>query len=316
MRLIFNKEDALNVEWTERFYRAAGLCLEEDNMPENSEISISFVSADEIKELNRTYRGVDSVTDVLSFPMFDSEELDEISGQAYDESEVEFDTAELCGDDECFDEETDFDDDDDEFFLLGDVVICEERAHEQAEEFGHSYERELTYLFVHSILHLLGYDHMDDAEKKIMREKEEKIMNRLGITRDSKNSHEALIEKAKDVLKFSYAPFSKFNVGAALLTKDDLIYTGVNVENSSYGATICAERTAFVKAISEGKREFKAIAVVSNEGSAWPCGICRQFMKEFCDDDFEIISYDEDGNIKAYKLPELLPEGFRLGIER
>ncbi|MBQ3123688.1 MAG: cytidine deaminase, partial [Firmicutes bacterium] len=74
-------------------------------------------------------------------------------------------------------------------------------------------------------------------------------------------------------------------------------------------------RTAFVKAISEGVREFKAIAVVSSGGSAWPCGICRQFMKEFCDDDFEIISYDNEGNIKMYTMAEILPEGFRLAHE-
>lgn len=125
-------------------------------------------------------------------------------------------------------------------------------------------------------------------------------------------THDKLINIAKEALKNAYAPFSKFQVGAALLTKSGEVYTGVNVENSSYGATICAERTAFVKAISEGVREFKAIAVVSSEGSAWPCGICRQFMQEFCDADFEIISLDDEGNIKVYTMAEMLPEGFRL----
>ena len=125
-------------------------------------------------------------------------------------------------------------------------------------------------------------------------------------------TYDKLINIAKEALKNAYAPFSKFQVGAALLTKSGEVYTGVNVENSSYGATICAERTAFVKAISEGVREFKAIAVVSSEGSAWPCGICRQFMQEFCDADFEIISLDDEGNIKVYTMAEMLPEGFRL----
>ncbi|MCI8630817.1 MAG: cytidine deaminase [Firmicutes bacterium] len=123
---------------------------------------------------------------------------------------------------------------------------------------------------------------------------------------------EALIKIAEKQLIHSYAPFSKFNVGAALLTKSGFVCTGVNVENSSFGATICAERTAFVKAVSCGVREFKAIAVVSSAGSAWPCGICRQFMREFCGDDFEIISYDEKGNIKSYTMNEILPEGFKL----
>lgn len=289
MRLIFNKEDALNAEWTERFYRAAELCLEEEDIDENSEISISFVSADEIRELNCEYRGVDSVTDVLSFPMFEYNDFQE-------------------EDEEYVLEE----DDEDAFILLGDVVICEERAHEQALEFGHSYERELTYLFVHSIFHLLGYDHMNDEEKKIMRSKEEKIMNRLGILRESEDSYEWLIKEAEKQLEFAYAPYSKHYVGAALITCDNKLYTGVNIENASYGATICAERTAFAKAISSGERSFKAIAVVSNNGSAWPCGICRQFMDEFCSDDFEIISYDEDGNIKVCKMADMLPESFRL----
>ena len=121
-----------------------------------------------------------------------------------------------------------------------------------------------------------------------------------------------LYEKAKSVLDKAYAPYSHFTVGAALMTSDGKVYTGVNVENASYGATICAERTAFVKAISEGERNFEAIAVVSEEGIAWPCGICRQFMKEFCDDDFVVITGNDADSIRTYTLAELLPEGFRL----
>ena len=121
-----------------------------------------------------------------------------------------------------------------------------------------------------------------------------------------------LYEKACDMLPRAYALFSKFKVGAALLSKSGEVFTGVNVENSSFGATICAERTAFVKAISEGEREFEAIAVVSSEGEAWPCGICRQFMKEFCDDDFKIITGDDEDSLSVYTMDEILPEGFRL----
>ena len=118
--------------------------------------------------------------------------------------------------------------------------------------------------------------------------------------------------KAKEMLPRAYAPFSKFRVGAALLTKEGEVYTGCNVENSSFGATICAERTAFVKAISEGESEFEAIAIVCEEGEAWPCGICRQFMKEFCDDDFKIITGDDEESLRVYTMEEILPEGFRL----
>lgn len=124
--------------------------------------------------------------------------------------------------------------------------------------------------------------------------------------------YKELYEKAKEILPRAYAPFSKFKVGAALLSKDGEVFTGVNVENSSFGGTICAERTAFVKAISEGVYEFEAIAVVSSDGKAWPCGICRQFMKEFCDDDFKIITGDNADDLSVYTMDEILPEGFRL----
>ena len=109
----------------------------------------------------------------------------------------------------------------------------------------------------------------------------------------------------------AYAPFSNFHVGAALLAKDGKIYTGVNVENSSFGGTICAERTAMVKAISDGCREFEAIAIAGNGGTSWPCGICRQFMYEFCPE-LRVISGDSEDELKVYTLKELLPEGFKL----
>ena len=121
-----------------------------------------------------------------------------------------------------------------------------------------------------------------------------------------------LYRQAVEMIPLAYAPFSKFKVGAALLGKDGKVYTGVNVENSSFGGTICAERTAFVKAISEGCMEFEAIAVVSSDGEAWPCGICRQFMKEFCEDDFKIITGNDEGSLRVYTMEEILPEGFRL----
>ena len=110
----------------------------------------------------------------------------------------------------------------------------------------------------------------------------------------------------------AYSPYSGYKVGAALLCDNGKVFTGCNVENSSLGATICAERTAFVKAISEGSMEFEAIAIVCNEGEAWPCGICRQFMKEFCEDDFKIITGNDEDSLKVYTMAEILPEGFRL----
>ena len=126
-----------------------------------------------------------------------------------------------------------------------------------------------------------------------------------------KKSDKQLFRMAVKASENAYAPFSDFHVGAALLAKDGKVYTGVNVENSSYGATICAERTAMVKAISEGCREFEAIAIAGNGGTSWPCGICRQFMYEFCPD-IRVISGENEDELKSYTLKELLPEGFKL----
>lgn len=120
-----------------------------------------------------------------------------------------------------------------------------------------------------------------------------------------------LYRTAHQMVQYAYAPYSRFKVGAALLTKSGEMFTGVNVENSSFGATICAERTAFVKAISEGHREFDAIAVVSSDGEVFPCGICRQFMFEF-GDDLKIITGEDEDHLKITEITELLPEGFRL----
>lgn len=124
-----------------------------------------------------------------------------------------------------------------------------------------------------------------------------------------------LIDYAKDASKNSYSPYSNFKVGAALLTKNGKIYKGCNIENSSYSPSCCAERTAFVKAISEGEKDFKAIAIVGGTNSfdnfCLPCGVCRQVMSEFCDKDFKIY-VTNDKEIKEYKLDELLPFSFRL----
>ena len=123
--------------------------------------------------------------------------------------------------------------------------------------------------------------------------------------------YKELYKKAVEAMPNAYAPFSKFDVGAALLTKTGEVFTGVNVENSSFGATICAERTACVKAVSEGFREFEAIAVVTSQGGGYPCGICRQFLYEFAPD-LTVISGDDEEHLKIYSLKELLVEGFKL----
>lgn len=133
-------------------------------------------------------------------------------------------------------------------------------------------------------------------------------------------NYEQLIEQAFEARKYAYCKYSKFAVGAALLTKTGVVYTGCNVENGSYGATNCAERTAIFKAVSEGEKDFRAIAIVGGaveKGAGelqfcYPCGICRQVMQEFSDAEFEIIVATDTNNYKVYTLSELLPFSFEL----
>ena len=150
MELIFGGEEGRAENLSDLMEKAAAATLGREGVPaEDVEISITFVNDEEIKELNAQYRDIDKVTDVLSFPQFESpEELPE-------EGEI----------------------------ILGDVVLNVEQAKRQAEEYGHSEEREIIYLFVHSLLHLLGYDHMEEDEKAEMRGAEEEIMNELGLPR-------------------------------------------------------------------------------------------------------------------------------------
>lgn len=126
---------------------------------------------------------------------------------------------------------------------------------------------------------------------------------------------EKLIKKALEARQNAYAPYSGYRVGAALLTADDEIFTGCNIENAAYTPTVCAERTAFFKAVSEGKREFKRIAIAGGKEEfpkdyALPCGVCRQVMAEFCGGNFEIIAVLDEKHYKVFTLNELLPERF------
>ncbi len=116
---------------------------------------------------------------------------------------------------------------------------------------------------------------------------------------------------AKEVLKNAYTPFSGFKVGAAILAKDGRIFKGVNVENSSFGGTICAERNACLNAITEGCKDFEMIAIATSEGFGWPCGMCRQFLYEFAPD-VPVITGPDENHLQEKTIKELLPEGFRL----
>ena len=120
-----------------------------------------------------------------------------------------------------------------------------------------------------------------------------------------------LVERAFDMLAFSYVPYSKFPVGAALECGDGTVFTGCNVENAAYGSTICAERTALVKAVSEGHRDdFSRLAVVGNSKDyCWPCGACRQMLYEFAPE-LRVLAARGDGDFQTVPLSRLLPHGF------
>ena len=135
-------------------------------------------------------------------------------------------------------------------------------------------------------------------------------------------NYDDLISKAIEMTERSYVPYSHFHVGAALLEKNGKIWTGCNIENAAYGPSNCAERTAVFKAVSEGARDFEAIAIVGGpEDEAGkvqiqdfcpPCGVCRQVLSEFCDKDFKIILANGKGEQKVFTLAQLLPESFSL----
>lgn len=126
-------------------------------------------------------------------------------------------------------------------------------------------------------------------------------------------TNEELINKAYEAMEKAYAPYSRFLVGAALITEEGKIFTGCNIENASYGVAICAERTAIAKAVSEGYTKIKKIAVVASTHEAtYPCGICRQVLSEFMDNNGIILTSDEKKGIQEYSLEELLPYSFKL----
>lgn len=127
-----------------------------------------------------------------------------------------------------------------------------------------------------------------------------------------KLSIENLTKVANEMLEKAYVPYSKFPVGAALVTKDGKIYTGCNIENASYPLTNCAERTAVFKAVSEGDKEFQTIVVTADtEGPVSPCGACRQVLVEFCEPEMPVVLTNKKGDIKETTVSELLPGAFR-----
>ncbi len=127
-------------------------------------------------------------------------------------------------------------------------------------------------------------------------------------------TNEDLIALAREMTRHSYAPYSRFCVGAALLCRDGRVYTGCNIENAAFGPTVCAERVAIFSAVRDGERDFERIAIVGGEEGRItsftpPCGVCRQVMREFCRDDFIVVLSDGD-RIREITLSALLPDSF------
>ena len=144
-------------DWESIVKKVLNKCFEEEGLLDSKLIiTITFTTPEEIRKINKKYRKIDRATDVLSFPMFEKEELDE----------------KIKNKDFLYED------------VLGDIIISIDKVREQAEEYGHSFERELSYMLVHGFYHLMGYDHIEEEDKKIMRPKEEKILNELKITRD------------------------------------------------------------------------------------------------------------------------------------
>ena len=166
MIYVDNRQEKIKIdeEFQNKLEEVINFALKEEEVTVKAEISMLFVDNEEIREINNDTRGIDRATDVLSFPM-----LDYPKGKVFKEmyKDKEFNETFMDG----------------EELVLGDIVLSLERALEQSEEYNHSFTREACYLVVHSVLHLLGYDHMEDEDKKVMRKREEEILGKLDITR-------------------------------------------------------------------------------------------------------------------------------------
>lgn len=294
MKLEWHLDFPLEPEILSLMQAAAERTLQDENIDFPCLVTVRLCDDNTIQTINREYRNIDHSTDVLSFPSV-LWEKNETAGKNPRKLRQEYDDEANA----CF---------------LGDIIISIDHLRKQAREYEHSEAREAAYLLVHSMCHLMGYDHMEKEEKSKMREKEERILTSLGITRSSEGivSDDILLELAREAMQRSYSPYSSYPVGAAILAKDGRVFQGCNIENASLGATICAERTAMVKAVSEGALEFDAIAIATKDTPGWPCGICRQFMSEFAPDIRIIVTWGDGTHVEHSTLQQILPYQFEL----
>lgn len=291
MILLWTIDTKVDPTWLTLMQTAADCALHAEGVSRKCAVSVRLCDDEAIHEINRDYRGVDRATDVLSFPMINypigitAGRADKLLRQALD------DELNAC--------------------MLGDLIISIPHVLAQAEEYGHSPQREAAYLLVHGICHLMGYDHIEEDDKRRMRAMEEKILSAVGMTREEQGStisDASLLALAVSARERSYSPYSGYAVGAALLAADGRVFQGCNIENASFGLTNCAERTAMFKAISEGACEFTAIAIAAEESAPWPCGACRQVLNEFAPGIRVLVTWD--GHVEEAPLSQLLPHGF------
>ncbi len=263
---------------------AADAALAEEGIKIDVSCHVLVTDDDGIRRINHSHRGLDQATDVLSFPSLPfAPDHTAASHPEWLDMEYDVDTGTV---------------------FLGDIVISWPRVLSQAEEYGHSAARETAYLMTHAMFHLMGYDHMEKEDRRRMRQMEEKSIARFLPA----NEEEKMLSLAREAMKMAYVPYSHYPVGACLKCTDGTLYTGCNIENASFGATNCAERTAIFKAVSEGRRDFESIAIAAGPSAPWPCGICRQVMNEFSPGMRVMVTWD--GGSDAMPLSELLPHGF------
>ncbi len=262
------------------FKKVFDFTLDSLNKKGNYEVSLSLVSDEEIHKLNKEYRKIDRPTDVLTF--------------AYREADFN---------------------PDDPIIDLGSILISPAIAKKQAKEYKHPYERELAFLFIHGLLHIFGYDHIQEEDAKIMYPLQNKILNNLPV--DFYTDQKKLVKNLFEAREKSISPYSKFRVGAVIVTKDNKYHQGFNIENAAYGDTMCAERVCMFHTYALGYRkdDIVAIGVITDSMNVGTCcGSCRQVMGELLNPNCPVYIYNKDASKHLFTtVSEQLPFTFTKG---
>ncbi len=190
--------------------------------------------------------------------------------------------------------------------IWGEIIISPEKAIEQAQEFSMSFDQEMKLLLIHGLLHLFGYNDIEPSERTQMEKRQGELLDAFLLV----EKRESLVRSAQIGQHHAYAPYSRFAVGAAIETCDGKVISGGNIENASYGLSICAERVTLFKAISMGYAGFVRMAIISSdEDYCLPCGACRQVLHEFASH-LEIVAARHNGDYRVFTLYDLFPYPF------